>query len=53
MDKGVERNGAACYGALGVGGTKMKVHKAAVGKLFERNDQVFDVDELYDLARQV
>src|SRR5262245_30250044 len=27
IDKGVERDGVTCYGALGVGGTKMKVHK--------------------------
>jgi methylenetetrahydrofolate/methylenetetrahydromethanopterin dehydrogenase (NADP+) len=52
-DKGKARDGVFCYGALGVGETKMKVHKAAVAKLFERNDQVFDADELYDLAREV
>ena len=28
-DAGVERDGVICYGAIGVGGTKMKVHKAA------------------------
>src|SRR5436305_15171 len=28
-DKGVERDGALGYGALGVGDTKMKLHKAA------------------------
>src|SRR5262249_15113581 len=39
-DKGVLRDGVICYGAVGVGGTKMKVHKAAVARLFESNDQV-------------
>ncbi len=34
-DKGTSRDGAFCYGALGVGGTKMKVHRAALNTLFE------------------
>ena len=33
------------YGAMGVGDTKMKVHKAAIAKLFERNDQIFDAED--------
>jgi hypothetical protein len=49
-DKGKERDGLICYGAIGVGDTKMKLHKAAVAKLFERNDQVFDAEEIYALA---
>src|SRR5919202_959831 len=39
-DKGAQRDGVVCYGALGVGGTKMKLHRAAVARLFESNDQV-------------
>ena len=49
-DKGKERDGIICYGALGVGGTKMKIHKAAVARLFESNDQVMDAEEVYSLA---
>src|SRR5438874_61092 len=52
IDAGAKRDGVVGYGALGVGGTKMKVHKAAVAKLFERNDQVFDAEEVYELAQQ-
>jgi hypothetical protein len=52
MDAGAKRDGVIGYGALGVGGTKMKVHKAAIGKLFERNDQVLDAEEVYELAMQ-
>src|SRR5262249_31582932 len=29
MDKAKERDGLICYGAIGVGGTKMKIHRAA------------------------
>ncbi|HKB05840.1 MAG TPA: methylene-tetrahydromethanopterin dehydrogenase N-terminal domain-containing protein [Gemmataceae bacterium] len=49
-DKAVTRDGVICYGAIGVGDTKMKIHRAAVAQLFERNDQVFDAEEIYDLA---
>jgi hypothetical protein len=51
LDKGASREGAVCYGALGVGDTKMKVHKAAIAKLFESNDQVMDAEQVFSLAR--
>jgi len=50
MDKGKEREGVISYGAIGVGDTKMKVHKAAVARLFESNDQIMDAEEVYALA---
>ncbi len=49
-DKARERNGVICYGAVGVGDTKMKVHKAAMARLFESNDQVLDAEEVYAIA---
>jgi hypothetical protein len=49
-DKGTDRDGVIGYGALGVGGTKMKVHKAAIAELFSRNNAVLDVEAIYDLA---
>ncbi|MCI0683700.1 MAG: methylenetetrahydromethanopterin dehydrogenase [Gemmataceae bacterium] len=49
-DKGADHDGATCYGAIGVGDTKMKVHKAAVARLFESNDQVLDAEEIYQIA---
>ena len=52
-DNGQEHAGVMCYGALGVGGTKMKVHKRAILQLFESNDCVFDTAEIYQLAQQV
>lgn len=52
-DKGAEREGKRVFGALGVGGLKMKVHKACVVRLFERNDQVFDIDTIYSVARSL
>ena len=52
-DKAVERDGTICYGAIGVGGTKMKIHKAAVRKLFDANDQVFDAEEIFAIGREL
>jgi len=52
-DNGQEHAGVLCYGALGVGGTKMKVHKRAIQQLFESNDCVFDTAEIYQLAQEV
>jgi hypothetical protein len=49
-DKGKDRDGVLCYGAIGVGDTKMKIHKAAIAKLFDSNDQVLDAEEIYQLA---
>lgn len=51
-DKGADYDGVICYGAIGVGDTKMKVHKAAVASLFESNDKVLDAEEIYQLAQK-
>jgi hypothetical protein len=50
-DKATKRGKQTCYGALGVGGLKMKIHKAALRQLFESNQRVFDADELYHLGK--
>jgi hypothetical protein len=50
-DKARERDGVLAYGAIGVGGTKMKIHRLAIAKLFERNDQVLDAEEVYALGQ--
>lgn len=49
-DNGQDRGGVICYGALGVGGTKMKVHKAAIAQLFQANTAVLDIDQIYEIA---
>lgn len=53
MDKAEERQGVICYGALGVGGTKMKIHKAAIGKLFESNNLVLDTAGIYAIGKSI
>lgn len=53
MDKAERHGDCICYGAVGVGGTKMKIHKAAIRKLFTQNDLVLDVNEVFALGREV
>lgn len=50
MDAGQSRNGIACYGALGVGNLKMKIHKAAIASLFTSNTYRLDIEEIFELS---
>ena len=51
-DDGVEREGTTAFGALGVGNLKMKIHKACIARLFERNDLVLDAEAIAEVARE-
>jgi hypothetical protein len=53
MDRAVDRHGVTCYGAIGVGGTKMKIHKAAIRDLFADHDRVLDAEEIYRIGQQL
>jgi hypothetical protein len=53
MDKGTERSGLICYGALGVGGTKMKIHRAAIQRLFTANNLVLDAEEVFQIGQEL
>jgi hypothetical protein len=52
-DKGTIRDGVVCYGALGVGALKMKIHRRAIASLFEANDRVLDAEGVFELGRQL
>jgi hypothetical protein len=52
-DKAAQHDGVVCYGAVGVGETKMKIHKAAIARLFQSNDQILDAEEVYALAATI
>ncbi|EMI15534.1 Methylenetetrahydrofolate dehydrogenase (NADP(+)) [Rhodopirellula maiorica SM1] len=41
------------YGAIGVGGLKMKTHRAAISSLFQSNDRVLDYREIYEIAKNI
>lgn len=51
MDKAKEQSSVIVYGAIGVGGAKMKIHKAAIASLFSANNRVLDAEEIYDLGK--
>jgi hypothetical protein len=53
MDKAKDRHGKIIYGALGLGGLKLKLHRTLIGKLFESTDQLYDADEIYALAKEM
>lgn len=52
-DKGKDRHGKLAFGALGIGGLKLKLHRACIGKLFESAEGVFDAEEIYALAKEM
>ncbi len=52
-DKANARDGVLAYGAIGVGGTKMKIHKAAIRRIFASNDVVLDLDEIFTLGLEL
>ena len=50
-DKAKERSGLICYGAIGVGGTKMKIHRAAIQRLFTANDLILDAEQVFEIGK--
>lgn len=53
MDKAKERNGTICYGAIGVGGLKMKIHKRAISKLFSSSQEILQTEEIYQQGKEL
>lgn len=52
-DRGTQRDGKVCYGALGFGGFKLEIQRACIAKLFESTDRVFDALEIYAIAKEM
>jgi methylenetetrahydrofolate/methylenetetrahydromethanopterin dehydrogenase (NADP+) len=52
-DDFAEYDGKRVLGALAIGNPKMKVHKACIAKLFEKNDLVLDTEGVYSIAKQL
>lgn len=51
--KAKEQQNQIVYGAIGVGGLKMKIHKAAIKRLFESNEQYLDADAIYAIGQAI
>jgi methylenetetrahydrofolate/methylenetetrahydromethanopterin dehydrogenase (NADP+) len=52
-DKAKERDDVICYGAIGVGGAKMKIHRAAIERLFTANNLVLDAEEVFAIGQEL
>ena len=52
-DKAKPAEQALVYGALGVGGTKMKIHRAGIEKLFGAESVMLDAEELLALGESL
>jgi methylenetetrahydrofolate/methylenetetrahydromethanopterin dehydrogenase (NADP+) len=52
-DKNAERGPIRAWGALGVGGIKMKIHKQAIQELFTSNDKLLDAEQVLELGRSL
>ena len=50
-DRGRPSHGKLLFGPLGIGALKLAVHRACIGRLFERNDVVLDIEEIYAVAK--
>ena len=51
MDRGTNRDGKVCWGAIGFGAVKLAVHRACIAQLFEAADQVLDAEAIYAKAK--
>jgi hypothetical protein len=52
-DLAMERGNRVDYGALGVGGLKMKIHKAAIRELFVINNHFIDAHRMMEIGRSI
>lgn len=52
-DKAKAEQGVVSYGALGVGGTKMKIHRAAIARLFEPPAVAIDAEECLEIGERL
>ncbi len=53
MDKAVKRGDRIDYGAIGVGGLKMKIHRASIASLFQQNDRALDAEEIFLVGKSL
>lgn len=53
FDRGESREGKIVWGAIGFGTLKLAVHRACIEKLFESNDQLFDAEEVFAMAKSM
>jgi len=50
---GKKINTKTVFGALGIGGLKMKIHRECIARLFTQNDLQLDAEEIYTIAKDM
>lgn len=53
MDNAKSQNGRTVYGAIGVGGLKMKIHRESLRELFAANNRVLDSAEILAIGKRI
>ncbi len=48
-----EKEGKLIFGAIGIDGLKMKVHRECISLLFNQNDLILDAEGIYDVASRL
>jgi hypothetical protein len=46
-------DGKVCYGAVGIGNLKMKIHRHAVVRLFQTNESAFEAEEIFAISENI
>jgi hypothetical protein len=52
-DRGLRKHGKILFGSLGFGALKLALHRACIARLFESNDLLLDVEEIYSIAKKM
>jgi len=52
-DYAEKRGDITCYGAIGVGGLKMKIHKYCIEMLFESNKRTLELEEIFAIGQEI
>jgi hypothetical protein len=52
-DRGESRYGKITWGSMGFGPTKLALQRLCVARLFEQNDLVLDVDDIFKMANEI
>lgn len=52
-DNARKQGDIACFGAIGIGELKMKLHKQCIQMLFESNHQTLEVEEIFAIGRKI
>ena len=53
MDKATVRDGKLMFGGIGIGALKLRLQRACITRLFDSNEAVLDVEEVFEIAKEL